>query len=211
MRHPLHPAGDRIYRAIKLQLLAGEILPGDRIDAVGLAQALGASLTPVRAALHRLVGERLIESRLNEGFHTRTATESGLRSLYDWNERVAQMALRLVAGADEAAMRVRATAHAEANQSEDPIPSIDELLEIIGRRSRNEACLQTIQGLNDQLHAARRAEAFLIDDHAGELADLAKAWSLGDLSRLARRLRTYHARRLRLVPDLIRLLHRARD
>jgi len=211
MKSALHPASDRIYRAIKRELLDGAIRPGERIDAVGLAQALGSSLTPVRAALHRLVGERLVELRPSEGFHTRIATEAGLRDLYLWNGRVISMAVRLVAGLDDAGSPGHAPGLADASPPQAAGPSVAELFERVGRRSRSEACLASIQGLNDQLHSARRAEAAWLRDAAVETAALAKAWSDGDLKRLERGLRAYHARRMRAVPDLIRLMHGSGD
>ncbi|MGH1557293.1 GntR family transcriptional regulator [Caulobacter segnis] len=52
----------------KTQLLDGVYQPGERLDAAVLAERYFWSITPVRAALHRLAGERLVEARSNEGF-----------------------------------------------------------------------------------------------------------------------------------------------
>lgn len=52
----------RVYAAIKQQLLEGAFRPGERIEPAILSDELGASVTPVRDALHRLAGERLVEA-----------------------------------------------------------------------------------------------------------------------------------------------------
>ena len=50
-----------------------------------LADELNASVTPVRDALHRLTGERLVEAPRHEGFRVPMITETMLRHLYAWH------------------------------------------------------------------------------------------------------------------------------
>lgn len=60
----LEPAGtslaDRAYVAIRDLLIMLEIRPGEPIDDDGLARSLGVGRTPVREALKRLEGDRLV-------------------------------------------------------------------------------------------------------------------------------------------------------
>ncbi|HWU12692.1 MAG TPA: GntR family transcriptional regulator, partial [Caulobacter sp.] len=78
--------GERIYFSIKTHLLSESALrPGDRLDVRDLSHRFGASATPVRAALHRLVGERLLVSHQGEGFSMPRVTEPDLVDLYQWN------------------------------------------------------------------------------------------------------------------------------
>ena len=84
---------DRVYEAIKRLLLSGEILPGDRLDPARFADQFHSSKTPVRDALHRLSGERLVDTRPGEGFHMPMVTEPGLRDLYIWNASLLRLML----------------------------------------------------------------------------------------------------------------------
>ena len=53
---------DRIYHLLKAQIMRGLKRPGERLDPVWLAADLSASATPVRDALHQLLGERMVEA-----------------------------------------------------------------------------------------------------------------------------------------------------
>ena len=61
------PIFERVYLALKAQVTSGAFAPGDRLEPAALGEALNASITPVRDALHRLVGERIVEAPRNEG------------------------------------------------------------------------------------------------------------------------------------------------
>jgi DNA-binding GntR family transcriptional regulator len=55
------PAHERVYRALRGRILAGEMAPGDQVTLRGLAESLGVSMTPAREAVRRLVAERALE------------------------------------------------------------------------------------------------------------------------------------------------------
>ena len=46
--------GDMVYRQIKDSIINGELLPGDRLMELKLAEQMGVSRTPVRDAIKRL-------------------------------------------------------------------------------------------------------------------------------------------------------------
>jgi DNA-binding GntR family transcriptional regulator len=50
-------AHDRLYRALRQQIMHGEIPPGQSLTLRGLGKAYGVSMTPAREALRRLVAE----------------------------------------------------------------------------------------------------------------------------------------------------------
>jgi DNA-binding GntR family transcriptional regulator len=50
-------AHDRLYRALRVQVMHGELLPGQALTIRGLARDYGLSMTPVREALRRLAAE----------------------------------------------------------------------------------------------------------------------------------------------------------
>src|SRR3954447_3432426 len=58
---------ERAYLAIRDQLIMLDIRPGDPIDDDELAKALGVGRTPVREALKRLEGDRLVVSYPRRG------------------------------------------------------------------------------------------------------------------------------------------------
>lgn len=52
---------DRAYEALREELLAGRLQPGQRLPLRDIAAHLGISMTPVRDAINRLVAERVLE------------------------------------------------------------------------------------------------------------------------------------------------------
>ncbi|WP_068154742.1 GntR family transcriptional regulator [Rhodococcus phenolicus] len=54
---------ERVYRALRADLMAGTVSPDDRLSEERLAELYGVSRTPVREALARLVSEGLVERR----------------------------------------------------------------------------------------------------------------------------------------------------
>lgn len=82
------------YDALRRRLLTGLWSSGYRIEAGRLAGELGVSMTPVRDALYRLTGERLVQSMPGDGFHVPVLVESEFRALLDWHHKLLTMALR---------------------------------------------------------------------------------------------------------------------
>jgi DNA-binding transcriptional regulator YhcF (GntR family) len=84
----------RVYDLLKARVMSGEFAPGSRLDPMRLRRELGSSATPVRDALHRLTGERLIESWRNEGFRIPHISEPAIRDLYEWTHELSHVVLR---------------------------------------------------------------------------------------------------------------------
>ena len=84
---------ERVHASLRARLHAGRFVLGEQLEPQHLADELNASITPVRDALHRLVGERLVEVAPAGGFRIPILTEVGLRHLYDWNRRLLLLAL----------------------------------------------------------------------------------------------------------------------
>src|SRR5690242_2313518 len=100
---------DRVYAALKQRLRKGVYRPGTRLEPAALSDELNASVTPVRDALHRLTGERLVEAPRHEGFRAPMMTETLLRQLYAWHLDLLLLAV----------MKHRALAPAEESASDD--------------------------------------------------------------------------------------------
>ena len=63
-----HSVADLAYERIRSLVLSGELAPATKLGQVELAERFGISRTPVREALRRLAGERLVEPLANRGF-----------------------------------------------------------------------------------------------------------------------------------------------
>src|SRR3546814_14580168 len=73
---------ERVYLDLKARIVGGAYPPGTRLDPFHLAKRLAASPTPVREALHRLSGERIVDRWHQDGFRQPIFPESVLCSLY---------------------------------------------------------------------------------------------------------------------------------
>lgn len=189
----------RVYDALKGRLLSGDLLPGDKLEPARFADELSSSVTPVRDALHRLTGERLVETRTSDGFHLPLVTEPGLRDLYAWNVVLASMAIsawpRGGGGAHARALAVdlcRATAGFFAD---------------LARRTGAAELDAQIESANDRLATARVAEARVLDNVEDELRELAVALDTQAPALLLKAIRLYHRRRDRTVPAIVRALY----
>ncbi|MGH6696231.1 GntR family transcriptional regulator [Sphingopyxis sp.] len=85
---------ERVYLDLKARIVGGAYPPGTRLDPFHLAKRLAASPTPVREALHRLSGERIVDSWHQEGFRQPIFAESDLCDLYQWAGALIGLALR---------------------------------------------------------------------------------------------------------------------
>lgn len=194
------PVFDRVYGGLKARLRLGAAPPGARLDPAALAGTLVASITPVRDALHRLAGERLVEAT-SDGFQVPVLSEPDLRDLYAWNHQLLLLALR---STRRSRARFLATPPDPGAHSAEVAEA---LFAAIAASSGNREQALAMASINDRLHAVRRAEVTVLPAFGEELADLIEA----DLRTLRTLLGKYHRRRITAAPDVIRALYRARD
>src|SRR5699024_1167620 len=76
------------YREIKCALRSGRYAPGQRLNPDRLAEEFHISITPIRFAMYRLVGETLIVDYGSGGLRIPLPTEATLRGLYSWMEHL---------------------------------------------------------------------------------------------------------------------------
>lgn len=84
---------ERVYHLLKRQIMRGDFSPGERLEPRLLAYDVGTSASPVRDALHRLAGERLLESWHQEGFRQPILAEADVHDLYAWSATLLRLAL----------------------------------------------------------------------------------------------------------------------
>lgn len=85
---------EHVYSQLKTLITSGNLAPGQTLVATEIALDLGVSTSPVRDALHRLRGERLLVAHSGGGFETPHLAGEELHDLYVWHGRLIRMALK---------------------------------------------------------------------------------------------------------------------
>lgn len=80
---------------IKNKIIEGILNPGDRVVESQLARELGISQTPIREAIHQLVGEHVVEVVPNRGALVRTLSAKDIFEIYSYRAVLEGMAIRL--------------------------------------------------------------------------------------------------------------------
>ncbi len=185
---------ERVYAVLKAQIMDGERAPGERLDPAKLAFELNASATPVRDALHQLLGERMVQAWPSQGFQVPSVSETALRDLYGWNADLMALLLRGVA-MDNPPPLFRETGAENAMAT---AALFDAIALMLGSPEHRRAVRQT----SDRLHSARKIEAEVLGDMGRELAELAATWSAGEIPLLRSAMARYHRRRQKAVADV---------
>ena len=190
---------ERVYAAIKEQLRKGAFRPGERLEPAAFRDELDASVTPIRDALHRLTGERLVETPRHEGFRVPLLTETMLRHLYAWHmDLLLLAAMKHPGSAPVEQFAVNddwsdASAHERQNA----------LFLALARTAGNPEHVAALQALSERLEPAQRLEQFFLDETEAETNDILRALQARDRKGLRSSLIRYHRRRLRIVPELL--------
>ncbi|HEY0630119.1 MAG TPA: GntR family transcriptional regulator [Sphingomicrobium sp.] len=189
---------ERVYAAIKSQLREGIFRPGERLEPAMLAEQLYSSATPVRDALHRLAGERLVETPRHEGFRAPVLTETTLRHLYAWHRDLLLLSLvRRGAGTLAALSQAEELAEGELHGRR------NEMFLALAASGGNPEHVQAFASLLERIEPIQRLEEKFLDALETEIAQIAEAIRTGNRAALRRGLVQYHRRRERIVPELL--------
>lgn len=99
----VHTSGTRVTRAtlasqledaLRLEIIEGALLPGQRLRANDLTQRYGVSATPLREALQRLAAENLVEIDPRLGAAVAGISRTDLHDIYWLRELLEGMALK---------------------------------------------------------------------------------------------------------------------
>jgi DNA-binding GntR family transcriptional regulator len=88
---------DHVLRLIQTAIVKGDIAPGSKISEPELARAYGISRGPLREALHRLEGQKLLVRVPHVGARVVSLNRQELSELYQIRESLEGMACRLAA------------------------------------------------------------------------------------------------------------------
>lgn len=88
---------EQLTERLVAAIVSGELAPGEKLSEPELAQRFGTSRGPLREALQRLEGMRLVERRPNVGARVAEVGQRELVDLYNVREALEGMACRLAA------------------------------------------------------------------------------------------------------------------
>lgn len=192
--HVLEPTYDTLRR----RLVAGDWSPRCRLEAARLAEELGVSITPVRDALNRLTGERLVEAEPGEGFRVPRLDGAELRTAFAWHHRLMAMAIRWRGGPFPAI---------EIPQGHDGIGERTALLfGSIAATARNGELNRAVSQAAARLNPYRQLEPKALDDPETELAALEALTGSRSRAALLAAIGDYHARRKAAADRLAELV-----
>jgi DNA-binding GntR family transcriptional regulator len=195
------PLGERVYLGVKTYVMTAA-RPGQRLDMTFLADRQLASLTPVRAALHRLTGEGLVEPHFNAGFRVPPLSFGGLRDLYEWNRQL------LAWAAQDALERPGRATPYRPPRKVSVVDEVARLFRALIAQLDNVEAEAAMDGLNDRLHRVRLFEASVLGDGVEEFRQIAGLVRDGQARPWSDAIEAYHQRRLAAVADIVSVADR---
>jgi hypothetical protein len=185
---------ERVYLELKARTMRGDFQPGQRLEPSQIAQDLGVSPTPVRDALYRLSGERLVDSWHHEGFRQPILLEADIFDLYAWSVSLLLLALRGPARNHELRAEPIVDSEAESYPAE-----VARLFQNIAGLSPNRELRYAVMNMTDRCHIFRPAELHVDPKCREAIAVMDDDLSRGRWRSLRSKIRRFHQRRVLLV------------
>lgn len=186
---------ERTYQRLKQEIVAGDRKPGLQLNLQRLADQFSISVTPVRDAVHRMVGERLLEYHAGGGFQIPIPTPERLHDLYSLNDQLVRQSLR------RPMSREALTALTDANPDvEDPVELarwVSTFFSFAASSSGNAEFVHSVANASDRLFFARLKEPIFLKAMVNETESLLSVAKTGSVSAIHRAIWEYHRRRLR--------------
>jgi DNA-binding GntR family transcriptional regulator len=196
---------EEIVEAIRSDIKAGRVAPGQRLIESEIRVALGASRPSIREAMRRLEAEGLVEMEHQKGARVRRLTSSDTGHIYQVREALEGVAARLAAeniGKHNYRKRLQSLER-EFKKNDDGLPSTyhhynEQFHHLIVEMSENPRLIRMVHQLHHsaflmliQVVASREAEAQAREEHKSIVAAILK----GDGPAAERAMRT-HIRRI---------------
>lgn len=147
-------AADRIAEALIDDIAAGLIEPGQRLDEVSLAERFGASRTPVREALARLVAQSILTTSGGRGVRVAAYTKLQLAQMFEAMQEFEAVCARL------AAQRLTLLSRAEIASAQQACEDAARVGDRIAFLKANEAFHQAIYRATQNPYVAELASSF---------------------------------------------------
>jgi DNA-binding GntR family transcriptional regulator len=173
---------DSAYTRLRAEILTLELVPGERLSERGLESILGASRTPIRAALMRLENEGLTQ-RVGRGWQVTPIDLTEVRAVMEYREAIesAAVALAVERAEDEEleALLEIAEAHRDRDDEETGLRDGSSFHVALARLSRNRFLVEGMDGSLTRLSRTRwlevrsaEARAQARDEHVAIVAAL---------------------------------------
>ncbi len=166
---------DRVYEALRRMAADFAFKPDQRINESALSKLLGASRTPLREALNRLVAEGFLTFQSNRGFFCRSLTPQYIIDLYEARVAVECEALRhACARATDEEIAAIARALDRMEPSYISTSDMNDLLEMdeefhisLAHLSQNNELVRMLRNINDRVRYIRLIDLQRMRDRAG--------------------------------------------
>ena len=193
-------ATERTYQSLKRDIVTGVHRPGVLLNLQRLADEFGTSVSPVRDALHRLVGDRLLELHPGGGFRCPIPTVEQLHDLYQWHDLLIRQALRSPLTGDQ---KSRIAALGISDGTPETLAQLaSDLFRLLGSAARSVEFSHAIDSASDRLSIARMHEPDVMRHVVREIESILLVAVNGSLATIRHAVWEYHRRRLRRVPRI---------
>ena len=156
------PLRDVVFHTLRRAILTGQLMPGERLMEIHLAQKLGVSRTPVREAIHKLELEGLVTMMPRRGAQVAQISEKGLKDVLEVRRALdafcAELACERITPKEEEELKKACREFEEAVKIGDPtlIATKDVAFhDIIINSTGNERLISTINNLAEQIYRYR--------------------------------------------------------
>lgn len=197
---PAPVTAQHVYGLLRHEITAGEFTPGMLLNLNKLTRRFGTSAAPVRDALHRLIGERLLEFRPGGGFQVRAPSADQLAGLYRWHGQLVHIALCASLAANVRKQTVALPGEVDGPEQAARIAS--ELFRSVAVASGNEELLQALDAATLALSRARAQEPRVMPGIAQEILDVIGAVQSNGTAAFRRTADQYHRRRIRMSQEI---------
>lgn len=177
--------------ALRDLVLSGQLQPGERLNEVGLAEALGISRAPLREAIQRLRSEGLLTAVSGRGAFVRTLSVREVMEIFEVRRVLEIHALRLAAEratpAELAQLEADLTARGHLLETFPRYPEDHDFHLRVARLSGNATLLATITDMQRQTQLVRGRVAAQNNDHPDRIVrehtEVVAALVAGDVER----------------------------
>ena len=161
---------DRVYDQVRRMAMNFEFMPDERINESSLSTTLGASRTPLREALNRLVAEGLLTFQNGRGFFCRSLSPERIMDLYEARVAIECEVLRLsVKRASDEALQPLSDYLDETEPFYENSDMATELLEMdesfhirLAQLSENAELVNILRNINDRIRYVRLVDIKMI-------------------------------------------------
>jgi DNA-binding GntR family transcriptional regulator len=203
---PEAAAAHQVYHQLKSDIMGGRYAPTSTLNVHRIATEIGVSVIPIRDAMERLVGERMVVVRSGGGFQMPPMTTEIARDMYMWHAYLARGAVRPRAAPDQFEDLQRRVSGDSADDGASLAAATAEYFELLGEITGSLEHLLAIRAAGERLHALRLQEPS-IKDRKAELNRLAMLAMSGPASALRHAITAYHRRRLHHLRTVVDALY----